>query len=80
MESKLATSIKITNPLTLNPASFLLETHPKDIFAHMRNDVLKTTHFSIGIQAKDWQQPKYETVWDQLHKLCTFIKWDTVWL
>lgn len=45
MESKLATSIKITNALTFNPEISLLQVFPTDIFAYMRSDGLKITHF-----------------------------------
>ena len=77
MESKLATSIKITNALTFNPAISLLEAYPTDMFARLRNGVFKITGLGIGLMTKNWQQPKYVTMWDQLNTLCTLIKWTT---
>lgn len=58
------TLVKITNALTFNPAIPLLDIYPTDIFAHMRNDILKIIHFGIVNNDKRLETAQRAIIWD----------------
>ena len=81
MEGKLAASTKIKNVSTFSLVIHFLGIHPTYISAYMRNDVFKLIHFSTVYNGKKLEKKnKSAVIWDQLQKLCTSSKWNTVWL